>query len=284
MDIQPALFFFDHVQTVAGVETVIAQGEAAFEDFRIIGDDRTAFAAGGQVLGMAEVEAAHIADRARLFAVVKSAETFGAVFQHAQAVFLGDRHDPAHVRDDPIHVADHDRFRLVRDLLLDEFRIDRMGEVDIGEYRQCAQLQDRENRREIDVGRTNHFIARNHAQRRQRQMKRAVFVDRSHAVFGLMPGGKVLFELFPVRTAPVIQLRRLQRFRQLLIRLFRIYRPQRKCFRIQRGSTIDRQFFSHVHAPFFWLLHGELKFSKHHLLYIIFTTLQEAKPDFFEVF
>ena len=70
VDIEAALLFFDHVQAIAGVEAIVAHGEAGLVDFRIVGDDRTAFAASGQMLRMAEVETAHVTDRAGLFAVV----------------------------------------------------------------------------------------------------------------------------------------------------------------------------------------------------------------------
>ena len=77
-----------------------------------------------------------------------------------------------------------------------------------------------------------------------------------------MGSKEVLLKLLPIRTAPVVQLRRPQRLRQHLVRLLGIHRPQRKRLRVHRNPTINRQLARHHFAHLF-LLFAVVIFTAH---------------------
>ncbi len=65
--------------------------------FQVVGDAGTAFTAGHQ-LALLEAEAADIANGADVFTIPAPAVRMGAILDHAQVMFAGNRHDFFHVR------------------------------------------------------------------------------------------------------------------------------------------------------------------------------------------
>ena len=159
-----------HAVVVAAGETAVAlvrpdgaaavvEGVALVNQFLAHARDRAAFA-GRNVLGFLEAEAAQVADRAALAALVFGQPRLAGVLDHRQLVLAGDGVDRVHVARHAEDVHRHDGARALGDAALDRGRVHgERGRVGVGEYRQGLAREDGVVAGDEGVGRDDHLVA-----------------------------------------------------------------------------------------------------------------------------
>ena len=106
--VHPVIETLDLVPVLLALAPV-PQPACRLGQLRTVGDDRTALAAGAQVLAGVEAEAAEIADRADAAALVLGAMRLGRVLDHHQTVGVGEHDQLVHRRRRAVQMDRHDR-------------------------------------------------------------------------------------------------------------------------------------------------------------------------------
>ena len=235
---------------------MVAEAAALPREIVVVGDDHAAFAAGREVLALAEAEAADVADRTGGAALVDAAEALRAVFDDLQIVLLRDRHDRVHVGDDAVEVDHHDRLRALGDVPLDVGGIEGVVGGRVGEDRQRARLQHAEARRDEAVAGADHFVAGTDVQRRQSGVQRGGAVGNADRVLDADVLRPLFLELLAHVAGPVVDLAALEDVHDLVVAGGVELRPHRERALVGLLSAVDGQlgdlFAAHDTLPY-WL-------------------------------
>ena len=111
------------------------------------------------MLGVLKTEAAQVAQRSALAALVLGQPGLTSILDHAQAVFLGDRVDGVHVACHAVDVNGQDGPGAFGDPTLDGSGVHRQrGRISVGEHGQGLVRQDHVIRCNERVGGNDHFV------------------------------------------------------------------------------------------------------------------------------
>ena len=156
-----------------------------------IGADERSATAGGNHLIAVERQHAVAAKCAAHLPGIAAAEAFSGIFHHRNTVFVSHSHHLAQLGWHTIEVDRHNGFRLlacdgnaVGNGTVEQFRVNvpSVGFA-IDEHRRCAKILYWVARRAKGETLANHFVARPHAQRNERQMHRSRTSRQRHHVF-----------------------------------------------------------------------------------------------------
>ena len=201
------------------------------------------------MLGLAEAEAANIADSADRAAVILAADGLCAVFDDIQIVLLGDVHDTAHVTDDAVQMHNDDALGAVGDLALNIVRVNGVVGGHVAENGDRTGLHDGIGGRDEGIRRDEHLVARADAEAGNADVQgcRAAGAGNCHGRAG--PLTELFFKLHALLAGPVADKAGIQRVGHILLGFRVKLRPHREAELGDARAVHCDFFFIHVHAP-----------------------------------
>ena len=152
-----------HAPVVALVAVaVVAEVLSGLDQLLVVGDDDAAFSASVD-LEEVEAEAAHLAEEAKVLALVRGAERLSGVLDEHDALLLAHGHDAVQIGRCPAHVDEQHRFRLRCDRCAYPFGAQAQGLIDLREHGQGAREEHGLDGGHEGEGRHDHVIAISHA-------------------------------------------------------------------------------------------------------------------------
>ena len=217
---------------------VVAQRLHRARRLRQAADHHAALAGGGDVLRLAEGEAAGVAKRTDLAAAVFAAEALGAVLDYEDAALPRKREDWRHVGDLPVEVHHHDGPGARGERRRDRARVEHVVGPDVREDRARAGVGDGGRAGAEGIRRHHHVVAASDAQRLEREVERGgAGRDRERALRA-KPLRKRRLELAAARAGPVVDAARAQHLQRLALRLRREPRPDHPVLSIAHARII----------------------------------------------
>ena len=251
MNVRKSLFHCKQVHTKSYVVTVVTERTSFPSGVFIVGNDHTALAAGREVLGLAEREAAYIADGTgfmfnTVFVGVNAAEALRAVFDDFEVMFLCDSHDLLHIAHNAVKVNNNDTLGSRGDKSLDKVGVDRVIVRYVAEYGDSARLNDRERRRDERVRGNDNFIAGADVESRDCDVKSSGSVSAGNRIVRSAPFCPLFFKFHTLFTGPVRNLTAFKGLGNLIESLGVELRPHRESEINDAGSVhCAVGFFSH---------------------------------------
>ena len=173
----------------------VVEGVALVDQLLAHAGDGAAFA-GRNVLGFLEAEAAQVAERAALAALVLRQPRLAGILDHGELVLAGDGVDRVHVARHAEDVHRHDGARPLGDPALDRGRVHgQRGRVGVGEHRQGLAAEDRVVAGDERVGRDDHLVAGVHVHDVQADHQRRGAAGGGQAALGAEQLRVALLEL-----------------------------------------------------------------------------------------
>ena len=215
----------EEVELRLDVVAVVTDGTDLPREVLVVADDHAAFAAGREVLGLAEREAADRTDGAGLLALVHAAEALRAVLDHEEVVLLRDLHDRIHVGDHAVEVDDDDGLRLLGDRGLDLLGIEEVVRPDVDEDGERTGLDGAEGGGDERIGGADDLVTRADAERGERAVERRGAVGDGDRVLHAEPLGPLLLELHADGAGPVVDLAGMEDVENDLVGLLVELRP-----------------------------------------------------------
>ena len=265
VDVKLLAFHLEKVELGADVVAVIAHRADLPREIVVVAADHAAFAAGREMLGLAEREAGNRSEGAGLLPLVFAAEALGAVFDDRKLVLLGDLENRIHIRDDAVEVDDDDRLGAFGDGRFDLLRIDEVVGADVDEHRKRARLQRAEGRGDERIGSADHFVAGADAERGERDMERGRSVGYADRVPDPEPLRPFGLEFHSDRAGPVVDLSGMKDVKHPLVRFLVELRPGGKPFVPHHLAAVDRELAGRVfnRRALLGLCACALAFSRH---------------------
>ena len=198
------------------------------------------------MLGLAEAEAADIADGTDRAAVILAADGLRAVLNDVEVVLAGNLHDAAHIAYNAVEMHDNDALGALSDLALNVIWVDGGAFVNVTEDRNRARLHNGERRSNERIGGNNHFVARADAQRCDADMQRGSAVRAGNCHFGAAPLCEFFFEFHALMASPVANSAGVKRLGNLCLGLGIKLRPAGEA-QLRNAGTIHDNFFFLTH-------------------------------------
>ncbi len=224
---------------------------ALAEHIVAVGDEQPPFAA-AEVLQVVQAEGAGDSQRSAHPPLVHRPVRLAGVFDHMQAVLLGDGENRVHVSRAAVNVDGNDRPGPLGDCRFDLGRVERVvPRLDVDEDGNRHLVQDARGRGEERVGGHNHLVAGADIERRQCHVERRRAAASGQAVFRAGELGEFLLQsdgLGPVGAGddPAVE-----HFSNELAVIFGNYRPVQIVSPLQdRGAATYRKLFRHQTISF----------------------------------
>jgi len=152
----------DPRSVIAEDRTAVVEDERAVIERLVVRNERAALAARDDLV-VVERKRSRVANRTQALAAIGTAIRLARIFEHFDAVLVGDGHNGIHIARQAIHVNGDDSFGARRDLARGVYRVERERRIHLSDDGHSAHRQRCECRRHKGVRRDDHLVARPHA-------------------------------------------------------------------------------------------------------------------------
>jgi len=249
VDVGQGFFQGQHIHSGFDVVAMVAERAAFPAKVFVHGQNHAALTSGGKMLGLAEAEAADIADGADGAAVIFAADGLRTVLDNIEVMLLRNVHDAAHITDDTVQMHDDDALGAVGDLALNIIRVNGVVGGHVAENGDRTGLHDGIGGRDEGIRRDEHLVAGANAEAGNANMQgcRAAGAGNCHGRAG--PLTEFFFKLHALLAGPVADEAGIQRVGHILLGFRVKLRPHREAELGDARAVHCDFFFIHVHAP-----------------------------------